>query len=81
MAHCSTCQQTKYLTTLLQPIPPLMQIWKDVSMDFIIDLPTSIGFRSLLVIVDHFSKAAHFRALLTQFSASKVTDLFTTTIC
>lgn len=45
-------------------------------MDFIIDLPPSVGFMAILVTVDRFSKATHFGALPTHFSASKVVDLF-----
>lgn len=48
-------------------------------MDFIIGLPPSMGFTTILVIVDRFSKVAHFGALPTYFLAPKVTDFFTTT--
>jgi hypothetical protein len=43
------CQQHKTETTmplgLLQPLPTHTNVWAEVSMDFIIDLPKSHGFR------------------------------------
>ncbi|KAL8241556.1 hypothetical protein R6Q59_014910 [Mikania micrantha] len=50
--NCITCQQQKYQTTspagLLQPLPIHYQIWEDVSMDFIVVLPPSNRFDTIL---------------------------------
>ncbi|WVZ17603.1 hypothetical protein V8G54_010585 [Vigna mungo] len=59
---------------LLQPIPPPTKCWEDLSLDF-------IGNSTILVVVDRFSKAAHFGMLPRSFSASKVADLFVHMIC
>lgn len=45
-------------------------------MDFITGLPVSQGSTVILVVVDRLSKSAHFGALPTAFTASRVADLF-----
>lgn len=76
----STCQQVKALNIspygLLQPLPIPQQIWEGVSMDFITHLPQFQGFTCIFVMVDRLSKAAHFGALPTNYTASKVAQLF-----
>lgn len=67
VAQCSTCQQTKYTTQkpvgLLQPLPIPSRVWEDLSLDFITGLPLSQGYIAILVVVNRFSKGAHFGAL------------------
>jgi hypothetical protein len=45
-------------------------------MDFIEKLPSSQGYDTILVVVDKFSKYAHFMALKHPFSALSVAQLF-----
>jgi hypothetical protein len=45
---------------LLQPLPILEGLWENVSMDFMVSLPPSKGFDAIMVVVDQFSKMAHF---------------------
>ncbi|WVZ23465.1 hypothetical protein V8G54_002009 [Vigna mungo] len=85
VTQCVICQQTKIPAQkpagLLQPIPPPSKCWEDLSLDFIIGLPSYQGHTTILVVVDRFYKGAHFGTLPRSFSASKVADLFVHMIC
>ncbi|PNX84282.1 hypothetical protein L195_g040340 [Trifolium pratense] len=82
---CVICQQTKPATHspygLLQPLPIPGQVWEDISLDFVVGLPSFQANTVILVVVDRLSKAAHFGMLPTQFTAAKVADLFVRMIC
>ncbi|KAH9724161.1 hypothetical protein KPL70_007389 [Citrus sinensis] len=54
----------------------IQQFWDDISLDFIEGLPSSHGKDSIMVIVDRFSKSAHFIALSHPFSAKIVAEKF-----
>jgi len=74
------CQQTKHTTTLptglVQPLPIPIQIWEDVTMDFITNLPLSHSFCVIMVVVDHLSKFGHFIPLRPNFDSKQVADAF-----
>jgi len=82
---CVVCQQIKSPTQLpyglLQPISPPTAVWEDISLDFVIGLPSFQTYTVILVVVDRFSKAAHFGMLPTNFSAVKVAELFASMVC
>ncbi|CAJ2641599.1 unnamed protein product [Trifolium pratense] len=82
---CDICQQTKHPNHLpyglLQPLPVPARVWEDISLDFIISLPSFQTHTVILVVVDRFSKAAHFGMLHTHHTASKVVDLFARMTC
>jgi hypothetical protein len=82
---CLVCQQTKTPTHLpygpLQPLHIPNEVWEDISMDFIVGLPSFQGYTTIFVVVDRLSKAAHFGTLTTNFTASKVADLFAHMVC
>ena len=54
-ADCETCQRNKILTTtptgLLLPIPLPLQVWDEITMDFIEGLPRVEGCSTILVAV------------------------------
>jgi archaellum component FlaC len=61
---CLVCQQDKIEQKLpgglLDPLPVPDQPWDVITMDYITALPKSEGFKSIIVIVDRFSKYATF---------------------
>uniref|UniRef100_A0A8C5LTP9 Gypsy retrotransposon integrase-like protein 1 n=1 Tax=Leptobrachium leishanense TaxID=445787 RepID=A0A8C5LTP9_9ANUR len=80
IVHCPICIQAKTLRTspqgLLQPLPVPSSPWKDIAMDFITDLPMSSNHNTLMIIIDRFSKMAHFIPIKHLPTASETATLF-----
>nr|GEV54381.1 hypothetical protein [Tanacetum cinerariifolium] len=80
LERCHTCQIAKthisiacLYTPLFVPVAP----WKDVSLDFVLGLPhTQRAKDFVMVVVDRFSKMAHFVPCLKTFDASQVASLY-----
>ena len=80
VAHCSICQQAKTERVaspgLLSPLPIPEGSWKTITMNFIEGLPRSNSFNCILVVVDRFSKYAHFLPLAHPYTAPQVAVVF-----
>ena len=75
-----TCQHDKSdkqkTPRLLESLPVPMRPWESVSLDFNNNLPKTGDLRSILVIVDRFSKYAMFVPVTKHCSAEETTCLF-----
>ncbi|GBG82499.1 hypothetical protein CBR_g34876 [Chara braunii] len=81
VAECPTCQEgnsaNHFPYGLLQPLPIPEGRWKSISMDFIGPLrpPTPRGHDAILVVVDRFTKRAHFVPCRYAISTRDVADI------
>lgn len=77
---CDVCQRTKHENIpypgLLEPLEIPHGAWSHISMDFVEGLPKSEGKNVIMVVVDRFSKYAHFIPLSHPYTASSVARLF-----
>lgn len=82
---CTICQQAKRervkYSSLLEPLPLPEGAWQVVTMDFIDGLPQSNRFNCILVVVDKFTKYAHFLPLSHPFTAAKVAHSYLDNVC
>jgi hypothetical protein len=80
VSRCTTCNKAKsrlnpqglYMHLSVPSVP-----WNDISMDFVLGLPrTKRGRDSIFVVVDRFSKMAHFIPCHKSDNTSHIVDLF-----
>lgn len=81
---CSFCQQAKWdkacYPGLLQPLEVPSHAWHTVSLDFIEELSRSGHSNCILVVIDKFSKYAHFIPLSHPFTTDGVASVYLGTI-
>lgn len=77
---CPVCQKNKtehnMPAGLLQPLPLPEMAWSHITMDFVEGLPKSEGKDVIWVIVDRFTKYAHFIPLSHPFTADQILTQF-----
>ena len=80
VARCRICQinkGTKQQAGLYTPLPIPDRPWKQISIDFVLGLHKTLQQHdSIMVVVDHFSKMAHFIPCHKTYDASKTATLF-----
>jgi hypothetical protein len=79
VSSCDVCARAKNpchcIHGLLQPLPIPASPWFLISMDFIVDFPQSNSFDSILVVVDHLTKMAHFIPCNKSITSEKIVKL------
>src|SRR5690606_38671915 len=61
---------------LLKSLEVPQRRWDSISMDFIVGLPRSSGYDSILVVVDRLTKMAHFISCTTDIDSEGTAKLF-----
>ncbi|WVZ70952.1 hypothetical protein U9M48_019581 [Paspalum notatum var. saurae] len=77
VSECDVCQRVKVdhlkPAGMLQPLALPAWKWEDIHMDFIVGLPhTQRGYDSIWVIIDRFTKSAHFILLQTALGTTSI---------
>lgn len=80
VSACSICKQAKSehvkYSGLLQPLPIQKQAWQMVPLDFIEGLPRSSNYNCIMVVMDKFSRYAHFVPLAHPFTAFHIAQAY-----
>ena len=81
VSRCLTCQQVKAEhqrpAGLLHPLRIPEWKWEDIAMDFVVGLPKTVGQHdSVWVIVDRYTKSAHFLPVKVTFTVDQYAELY-----
>lgn len=78
--ECVVCQRSKaehcHYPGLLDPLPIPDMAWTHITMDFIEGMPNSRGKDVIFVVVDSFTKYAHFVPLSHPYSVQSIAQAF-----
>jgi len=78
--NCNLCLRTKIQPCLptgkLQPLPMPEERWDVISVDFILELPESGRYDSVMVAVDSVGKHSHFIETVTTVTAAGAANLY-----
>lgn len=77
--YCQQCQKSKVRnkppTGTLLPLPTPEGPWQDISVDFT-ELPPSLGYNNLMVVIDHFLKEVVFVPCTKEETSKSTAELF-----
>lgn len=73
-ARCKPSRHKPYGELCPLPVPPAP--WTSVSLDFVVQLPTSRGYTAILVVVDRLTKMAHFIPTINEVDAPLTAQLY-----
>lgn len=80
VSTCDICQRSKIArhkpNGLLKPLPLAKRPWGAVTLDFVTDLPVAQSYDSIMVVVDRFTKMAHYIPCRKTCSAEDAAKLF-----
>ncbi|WVZ94733.1 hypothetical protein U9M48_040597 [Paspalum notatum var. saurae] len=81
VSECHVCKRVKadHLKPagMLHPLNIPAWKWEDIHMDFVVGLPrTQKGYDSIWVIIDRFTKSAHFIPVKTSYTAATYAELY-----
>ncbi|WVZ63512.1 hypothetical protein U9M48_013137 [Paspalum notatum var. saurae] len=85
VSECDVCQRVKadHLKSagMLQPLALPAWKWEDIHMNFIVGLPrTQKGYDSIWVIIDRFTKSAHFIPVKNRYNAQRYVEIYVSRI-
>ena len=81
VSECDTCRRVKAEhqrpAGMLQPLPILEWKWDVINIDFVTGLPRSPkGNDAIWVLIDRFSKVAHFLPVKTKLNVTQMAELY-----
>ncbi|WVZ97494.1 hypothetical protein U9M48_043023 [Paspalum notatum var. saurae] len=72
VSECDVCQRVK-----ADHLKPAAWKWEDIHMDFIVGLPRAQkGYDSIWVIIDRFTKSAHFIPVNNRYNAQNYAEIY-----
>ena len=76
---CIICKRAKMIQqkkAAVDPLPVPPHPWHTCGMDFITDLPDCSGYDSIMVVIDHLTRLAHFIPCKSTITAKVTAELF-----